>query len=280
MIIDPRAAKALAVTAAANGGQQIRPTETYWDISRSCERPIRQEVDGRAYRGTRVVGREYVLLQPERGALAYPMRGITPHIVYLDVACGRCRSCLAYRRWLWTVRAMSECEAAPRTWFVTLTGNPRTQMRWAVETGLRLTGQGVKPSELTDGEWYAEMCKEAGRDLTKYVKRVRKNSGASLRALWVFEKHEGGGRHDGLPHIHGLVHETNVNAPVRYATLRETWSARPHGLGHSSAALLTKGDESLLSRYVAKACYYISKSAGVRIRASQGYGSCQAQKQP
>ena len=140
-------------------------------------------------------------------------------------------------------------------------------MGWTGAAFRRLDLGGTDPRQLSEDEWYAERCKEAGRALTKYVKRLRKEAGEGLRNLWVFEKHEGNGPHAGLPHIHGLVHEVGP-AAVNYRLLRAKW-----GHGYVTAKLLTDTDESeLVARYVSKCLSYLTKSTSVRIRASHGYG--------
>lgn len=274
---DPRASLQLALRARLAGGESVSLSETVWDVSGKCERPRRQTVDGRQYRNhtfdplwgwVRPAG--VGLDGQQRWSSAEGM--VRGQAVHLEVRCGRCAPCLAARRRVWTIRARTECgrPETARTWFVTLTAQPTAQLEWSARAAARLRSGGTDPTRLNEDEWYAERCKEAGSELTKYVKRVRKDAGKGLRALWVFEKHGGGGPHDGLPHIHGLVHEVRGLATVNYRLLRASW-----GHGFVTAKLLTSDAESgneRVSAYVSKCCSYLTKATAVRIRASRGYG--------
>lgn len=273
--IDPRASHQLALRARLAGGQAQSLSETFWDVSGKCERPRNLTVDGRQYRN-HTFDPHWGWVRPagvgvdgeQKWQAAEGM--VRGQAVHLEVRCGKCRPCLAARRREWTIRATVECGRSEvrRTWFVTLTAQPTTQLEWSAQVAQRLRAGGTDPSQLGGDEWYAERCKEAGRALTKYVKRVRKDSGAGLRCLWVFEKHGGGGPHDGLPHIHGLVHEVGP-AAVNYRLLRAKW-----GHGFVTAKLLTDDGESdaKVASYVSKCCAYLTKATSVRIRASRGYG--------
>lgn len=92
-------------------------------------------------------------------------------------------------------------------------------------------------------------------ELTKYLKRVRKESGVKLRYLLVAEAHK-----SGAPHYHLLIHEAGL-APVRHAVLSRQWK-----LGFSKYNLVK---DNRAAFYVTK---YLAKSALARVRASQGYG--------
>lgn len=266
-LIDPRASRSLALKARLSGGQAIGLSETFWDVSGRCERPARVTVEGRKYQGYNY--------SPEFGAYYARVGDINVvsdvghgHATHMEVRCGRCAPCLAARRHQWVERARTECARATRTWFVTLTASATTQLRWSADAAARLRAGGTDPTTLNESEWYRELTKQAGRDLQLYLKRVRKKSGSGLRILFVFERHEGGGPHAGLPHIHGLVHETPL-VTVKYRTLRSEW---PHG--YSTQKLLTDGDESetKVASYISKCLSYLTKSTDVRIRASRHYG--------
>ena len=95
-----------------------------------------------------------------------------------------------------------------------------------------------------------------GRQFTLGFKRLRKNTGASIRFVLVAERHK-----SGAPHFHALIHEAVGSPPVRYADLyRDLWS-----LGFSKYKLAEKGHAS----YVTK---YLTKSSEARVRASLRYG--------
>lgn len=145
-----------------------------------------------------------------------------------------------------------------RTWFSTLTMRPERRM-WVLSAArAEADRQGYDFDALDDQKRFRGLCKQVSRELTLYVKRVRKNSGARFRFLAVFEKHESGD-----PHIHMLVHERDPAYPVRERVLSAAWT-----WGFSKHRLVER--DSRAANYV---CKYLTKSADVRVRASLRYGS-------
>jgi hypothetical protein len=141
-----------------------------------------------------------------------------------------------------------------------------------IAASLRLAAQGVDFDDLPEAEQFRERHREIGPEITKWLKRVRKNSGASLRYVLVAEPHtgksgKGSGANLGLPHYHLLIHEADESSPLRARHMRDSWS-----LGFSKVILVDQDAELRHAAYVAK---YLSKSASARVRASQGYGHAQ-----
>lgn len=249
-------ANALAKQALALGGQRLTLGSTSWDVSGDCESASGVTVSGRFLRGQFYV--------PENGFSVLHgrvKRQGTPQTIFLQVRCGKCAKCRRLRRRIWTARALEECRRAVRTWLVTLTAD--TGSHFLYETRARHNGRqrGYDYDTLSESERFGEVCREMGAELTKYVKRVRKESGAKLRAMWVFEAHK-----SGAPHIHGLVHEVEA-IPVTWRCLNAQWKD-----GFSHEVLLT---DPRKSAYAAK---YLSKEGLCRVRASRGYG--QSKKRP
>lgn len=182
---------------------------------------------------------------------------LTPRLPILEqtVRCRKCPECLRARAAHWSLRAQSELQRSQRSWFVTLTLSP--DEHWKVECRAQLKyGDGW--SRLAEAEKFRRLSDAAAPLLTKWLKRVRKESGAKLRYLLVVEAHK-----SGLPHWHLLMHEADEAQPVRKRTLQQQWW---HGF---SQAKLVDGDPKT-ARYV---CKYLAKSALARVRASGGYGS-------
>lgn len=146
-----------------------------------------------------------------------------------------------------------------RTWFVTLTLRPDAHFKIASQARLRLAAQGEDFDRLDGATQFAERHREISREITLWLKRVRKESGVSLRYFLVAEAHK-----SGLPHYHAMVHEPCPDQPVRARTLSRQWT-----LGFSQCKLVAEGEEKRTASYVAK---YLSKDAISRVRASQGYG--------
>lgn len=158
-------------------------------------------------------------------------------------------------------------QAQGRTWFLTLTLSPQAHSTMANRARLRLAGQGIDFDTLPHASAFAERNREVGREITLYLKRIRKESASALRYCLVAEAHK-----SGLPHYHALVHEVDFDNPVRASTLKGQWK-----LGFSQCKLVAQGDERRTANYVAK---YLSKDAASRVRASAGYGHQPDEKSP
>lgn len=244
-------ANALAKRARDEGGKALTLCSTEWNVAGDCERPGGAVVTGSRYRGT--------YDWPEAGCTVsggLVQRRPPPHTIHLTVRCRRCTRCRRLRRRIWSDRARRETGASVRTWFATLTASPEAQFHYMLRAGKRLRAQGIEFDALDVNEQFQERCNEMGVELQKFMKRLRKNTGASLRALWVFEAHK-----TGLPHIHGLIHEGTMVA-ARWADLDAQWKD-----GFSRFALLT---DPAKSAYATK---YLAKDALCRIRASRHYGA-------
>lgn len=225
-----------------------RPWSAEWDASGDCQDPRRITVEARqrplSWRYAAMSGPEYRL------ALAQPTAWLD-----IDVPCRRCANCLARRAAHWRLRARAECAAATRTWACTLTFKPAVHARVTLEASKRIGL--VTFGSLTPSEELLERNVECGQRVTKYLKRLRKESGASLRYCLVMEAHE-----SGLPHYHLLLHETGA-VPIRWAVLNGQWRREGFGEWH------VVDDGPKAAAYVSK---YLSKSMLARVRASVRYG--------
>ena len=217
------------------GCRIVQPHKAVWDCSGTCTVPYTVKLTGRP---SRLPSGEWM------GGLDKPV------FLDMDTPCRKCPDCLRVRSWIWRVRCQHEIENHQRTWFGTLTLSPGEQYRALLE-GL--------PGKLDDDEEeIVTRHRAASKWITKYLKRVRKESGAPLRYCLVLEAHK-----SGLPHYHFLMHEVDPEQPVRSRVLDHQW---PHG--HMQCRLVTHPRQS--AGYVSK---YLSKSALARIRASRGYGA-------
>ena len=172
----------------------------------------------------------------------------------LMVRCRKCDPCLEHRRNLWTARAIDETRAANRTWFGTLTLAPdrATWARYAAQKRIR-----QRISEESDENLHKETVNQVAPELTRFLKRCRKNSDARLRYFLVSERHK-----SGVPHWHILLHE--YAGRITKAQLEAAWR---YGF---SQWRLVDGNHPFVPRYVAK---YLAKAALTRVRASRTYGS-------
>ena len=177
--------------------------------------------------------------------------------VEFETRCRKCDMCLKHRRRLWTARAVDELRASSRTWFGTLTINPWERFQYVLQAATLAKRAG-------HGEWrcletstkFRFLVQAIGPDITKWLKRVRRQSGVPLRYLLVSEAHK-----DGFPHFHLLLHEQS--GPIRKASLEKEWRA-----GFSHWRLVETHDP----RSAYYACKYLSKDAQTRIRGSVRYG--------
>lgn len=178
----------------------------------------------------------------------------------MKVRCRVCDKCMEHRAAMWAARAMVELDQAQRNWFGTLTLSPARQdhFLWQAQSRFRLQGGDPKIGHFADlpiERQFQLRVKVIGEAITKYLKRVRKESGAQIRYLLVTEAHK-----SGLPHFHMLMHERGT--PVRKRTLDSQWSE-----GFTNWRLVDGSPK--VAFYVSK---YLAKSALTRIRGSQGYG--------
>jgi len=180
-----------------------------------------------------------------------------PVMTELEVPCRQCPNCLRRRAAHWRIRAYAEYRAAARTWFGTLTLSPDQHYQVLQACRLVASKNGDDFDLFPSEQQFAERHRCISREITLYVKRLRKYSGAELRLLCVCEAHK-----SGLPHYHILIHEVNPQLPVRHSLLKKQWR-----VGFSDFKLVTS---TAAAGYVTK---YLSKSAQARVRASLDYGN-------
>lgn len=178
-------------------------------------------------------------------------KALAQHIL---VRCRKCPECLAYRGRVWTARAVAETLGSVRTWFGTLTLAPdrATQCRMSADSAVTNA-----ISDRTPENHFQRMVDFVNPEITRFLKRVRKNSDARLRYLLVAEAHK-----SGMPHWHILLHEHAGSA-----SKRELEAAWRYGFSHWR---LVQTQDPRAARY---ACKYLSKTALARVRASKQYGS-------
>jgi hypothetical protein len=181
----------------------------------------------------------------------------TASVATIETPCRKCDPCLEARSRLWAARARDELAIAQRTWFGTLTLAPAQALQLRFATELKLAERGHQLDELTEAELFTAMVAEVSPELTNWLKRIRKNSGATLRYILVAEAHK-----SGLPHWHVLVHE--YKGKVVKAKLEAAWR---YGFSHFR---LVDRQQTKTAWYV---CKYLGKSALARVRASQHYGT-------
>jgi hypothetical protein len=193
---------------------------------------------------------------PDEISVALRREKATALVASLDVRCRRCENCLRHRQQLWAARARDEVVLSGRTWFGTLTLSPESYMRSKFAAELYMARRGHKLEECGESDLFKATVQCIAPEITLWLKRIRKNSGAALRYIIVCEAHK-----TGVPHWHVLVHENEGKVGKR--VLDHAWR-----LGYSQFRLVDTSDERT-SFYVTK---YLSKSALTRVRASADYG--------
>lgn len=178
----------------------------------------------------------------------------------MTVRCRKCRTCLIARARLWAARAADEIKVSRRTWFATLTLAPDRALQARYAAHARLDQPHCRADN--EGDLFREMARFVSPEITRFFKRVRKNTAAPIRYLLVCEAHK-----SGVPHWHALIHESG-DVPVLKRKLEEAWS---YGF---SKFKLVDGDDGSTPYYVSK---YLAKSALTRVRASKGYGDVKEQ---
>lgn len=238
------AMKRLASRALEMGARRVSAVRIEWDLAANCQAPKTREIISRPDPGNR----RWLLI---RDGGSHPLH------LELTIRCRKCDRCLSLRRALWSARARSETRVSIRTWFGTLTITPDRQYLARAKARLRVAQQGVDFDVLPFGEQFNLLHREFSPEITKYLKRIRKECGGPLRFLCVAEHHKSGN-----PHYHLLIHEGSFLSPVKERTLRGQWK-----LGFSKWKLV---DDLQQATYLAK---YLAKASVARVRASQGYGN-------
>lgn len=224
----------------------VVPHSWFVDYAANCRDPITLYRDGvRVMKG-----------KPLHGFGRHPAHE-RPVMVEMLVPCRQCEACLRRRAAHWRLRAYSEWRAANRTWFGTLTLTPEFHFRVKARAALQMQKNGDDFDALPQEAQFLARHREISKEITLYVKRIRKESGAELRLLCVTEAHK-----SGLPHYHMLVHEVGAASVIRHAVLSKHWR-----IGFSNWKLV---DTAQAAGYV---CKYLSKSNLARVRASVAYGS-------
>lgn len=236
----------LFFTALARGGDRKGVTWAETDVSAGCQSPVTVSYVGR--RDT-IMLKSHVVKPDARDPTTWESVETIMH-----VKCRQCDECMRKRRSHWWHRAKAEMAYAPRTWFATFTYAPAEILKREIDVSRKLRVQGIDFDALAPEERYSSLVDRTGKDITLFMKRVRKSGKGPVRYLVVSEAHK-----SGLPHYHALIHEM-VSGAATYDLLRKSW---PWGFTQFKLA-----DPEAVS-YVAK---YISKDAKCRVRASEHYG--------
>lgn len=190
--------------------------------------------------------------------------------IHLDIGtrCRRCDNCLRVRRLSWRYRVREEVRRGARNWWGTLTLAPAVHYQMLVAARRNSERRSVPWASLSDEERFMAVAGTSLKEVTKYLKRVRKASKVSFRYVLVTERHK-----SGLPHFHLIVHESELKT-IPHRILSGQWNGKNFALGFEKWRLIPFDDEERHVNYVTK---YISKSLASRVRASQRYGEQQLQ---
>lgn len=249
----------LCAAAIAAGADRPSLTRLVWkSLAGSCENPRTIELRSRPpeARDLLHVNKDFVSNRASAKTVGLGAVGDgIPLTLEMEVPCRQCARCLARRRKHWALRATTELSQAQRTWFCTFTLTPDEQYRAVLAARAHASRRRVNYEALTVREQFMRRHAAISNEISKYLKRLRKNNpGAKLRYLFVAEAHKSGD-----PHYHALIHEHGV--PVRKKSLQAEWR-----LGFSQVKLVT---DVAQATYL---CKYLSKDASARVRASLHYG--------
>jgi hypothetical protein len=265
-------ALALGTKALLSGALCTEPGHIEWDCAGDCREPqvlFEAEVaedmlsaikrEAKARRAARDMVRELGKLGIIKDVDECIVRS-KPHPVGIKVSifvrCRKCDRCRENRRRRWSARAISEWEASERTWFGTLTLSPAAHDHFKLQAQRDCGVRATDFDAFSPDEQFLARHRAIGAEITRWLKRVRKNSGAKVRFLLVAEQHK-----SGLPHYHAMIHE-GEGPKVEYRVLRDAWR-----VGFSQFKLVS---DQRAASYV---CKYLSKSALARVRASSRYGN-------
>lgn len=234
--------------ALAHGAERPHPYRVVWDLAPRCQDPIGVTLTAAPSEGVMTRTGRYVEINPP-----FSRPTLT---VELLTRCRKCEPCRRRQAAQWRFRARAETMSGVRNWFGTMTLAPDWRYRLQVLASREADRRDDDYDSLEPQARFSLYAKHAGVLVTKWLKRVRKQSGVRFRYLLVVEQHKSGD-----PHFHVLVHEQSLNGSVRKAMLKAQWS---HGF---SDFKLIKDVRT--ADYV---CKYIAKGMMARVRASFRYG--------
>lgn len=244
----------LFIKAINGGAERLSICSADWNIAGNCRDPYRTEVMGRprthAASGSPWRADKY---------FRFDARGPMPLFLVIHTRCRKCEGCRKARAWEWQFRTTEELRRAARSWFGTLTLSPESHYRMMALARHEAHIRSVPWQGLSSEERFQRIANTSLKEVTKYIKRVRKQAKVPLRYILVTETHR-----SGLPHFHMLVHEVEFK-PVTHKILSSQWT-----LGFEKWRLVDFSIKPQASaRYVTK---YISKESQGRIRCSNLYG--------
>lgn len=170
------------------------------------------------------------------------------------VRCRKCMNCRRAKMKLWQARAIEESTRSLFNWFITLTFAPKWRTEVEYKASLALERRGYK-QPYTNKVWCDQLARVAGCEVTKFLKRVRKNNPSTyIRYILVTEFHK-----DGFPHFHMIIHENKGH--ITKENIQGQWT-----VGFSNCKSMND-----LKRifYITK---YVGKDLTTRVRASINYG--------
>ena len=148
---------------------------------------------------------------------AWARRKLAPFTITGASQCRRCENCGRSRAMRWSGRAIDEYNAWPRTVFGTFTLSPDEHylLDARIQAGERdvdgrWSRHPVNLGLLNESQLFTARAREFGRELTKYLKRVRESRKAPLRYLMIAEAHDSERTSVEMrmrPHFHVLIHE-------------------------------------------------------------------------
>ena len=259
---DLRTLQRLAAVALFKGGRKIGAITVEWDVHGSCtnpqwtERYVRPSARPRRFTSGKLEEFQRAVRAAFPGArVSYTNQaglGGTPRTVDVFpgsampmrlIMCVRCRTkcqpCLKDRAREWMARARLEHKRASRSWMGTLTYAPSVRAIKSAEAVLLAANAGVDWDTLNDHEKFAYKVRACSKDLTDFLKRIRKGVPSDhtphlaaekarrepkdgwrplrFRYLAVWEPHK-----HGWPHVHLLYHESR-NDPLSWLLLSSQW---------------------------------------------------------
>lgn len=234
---------ALMRKALAAGAERLSASTVRWQCHADCENPfIKTVVGSPSDKGVR-----YYEWTPGRRSTLY---------VEIWLRCNNCPNCARARSRLWRGRINYELMNAPRSWFGTLTLTP--ERHHFCEVAARHEIGGIEPwFQLGQDEQQKAVLRYSLAEVTRYVKRIRKQASGKLRFVCVTEYHK-----SGLPHFHMLVHE-QTRGCVTHKILSSAWI-----WGFEKWRVAPTEDR----RVAGYLCKYLTKSNVARVRASLRYG--------
>ena len=156
----------MVTDALPKGMERLSQSRFRWDVSGRCQSPATVELVGRPASDWIRRLKFVVVAKRRKHSL----------IVELSTPCRKCPACLKARMKMWAARAMHEVRESQRTWFATFTLSPQHHYVMQCRAIALADQRSIPTNELRAEETLRLQSMEVEKELTLFLKRLRKKA--------------------------------------------------------------------------------------------------------